>query len=210
MKTKVYIADTGALRDDAVFGRCLTRVSGERLNKINRCAKHDDKIRSLAAGLLLEKALDDVGISDREIRIGYDGKPYLASGAISFNLSHSGERVMCAVSDMEVGCDVQKIGEVNFKIADRFFSPSERRLLNSIEDESEKIKMFYRLWTLKESYIKAVGTGLKTPLKSFSVTTWTDVNGFYFKEYDISDGYAYAVCGKSPHFDERADLVELL
>ncbi len=210
MKTRVYIADTSALRDDAVFGRCLARVSGERLNKINRCAKHDDKIRSLAVGLLLEKALDDVGISEREIRIGSGGKPYLTNSAIFFNLSHSGERVMCAVSDMEVGCDVQKIGEVNFKIADRFFSPSERRLLNSIEDKNEKIKMFYRLWTLKESYIKAVGTGLKTPLGSFSVTTRENLNGYHFKEYYISDGYAYAVCGKSPYFDERADLVELL
>ena len=210
MKTKVYIADMSALRDDAVFSRCLTRVGGERLNKINRCAKHNDKIRSLAVGLLLEKALDDIGIGDREIRIGDNGKPYLASSAVFFNLSHSGERAMCAVSDMEVGCDVQKIGEANLKIAGRFFSPSERQLLNSIEDESEKIKMFYRLWTLKESYVKALGTGLKTPLGSFSVTTGENVNGYHFKEYYTSDGYVYAVCGKSPYFDELTDLVELL
>ena len=92
MKTKVYIADTSPLRDSAVFSRCLTRVGGERLNKINRCAKHDDKIRSLAAGLLLGKTLDDLNINDREIRIGDNGKPYLASGAVFFNLSHSGDK----------------------------------------------------------------------------------------------------------------------
>ena len=210
MKTKVYIADTSALRDSAVFSQCLARVSGERLNKINRCAKHDDKIRSLAAGLLLEKALDDIGISEREIRIGDNGKPYLANGAIFFNLSHSGERVMCAVSDMEVGCDVQKIGTTSLKIADRFFSASERQLLNSIEDESAKINMFYRLWTLKESYIKAVGTGLKTSLKSFSVTAQENVNGYYFKEYYINDGYAYAVCGQSSNIDNLAVRVTLM
>ncbi len=210
MKTKVYIADTSALRDGEVFSRCLTLVSGERINKINRYAKHDDKIRSLAAGLLLEKAFDNIGISGREIRIGDNGKPYLANGAVFFNLSHSGERAMCSVSDMEVGCDVQKIGEANLKIADRFFSPSECKMLNAAGDESEKIKMFYRLWTLKESYVKAVGTGLKTPLGSFSVTTGENVNGYHFKEYYISDGYAYAVCGKSPYFENIAVRVSLM
>ena len=210
MKTKVYIADTSPLRDGAVFSRRLTCVSGERLNKINRCAKHDDKIRSLAAGLLLEKALDDIGISDREIRIGDNGKPYLANGTVFFNLSHSGERVMCAVSDMEVGCDVQRIGEANLKIADSFFSPYERGLLSSIEDENAKIKMFYRLWTFKESYVKALGTGLKTPLKSFSVTAEESVNGYYFKEYYIEDGYAYAACGKSIYFEDIAVRVTLV
>ncbi len=210
MKTRAYIADTSALRDDAAFNRSLTLVSAERVNKINRCKKKDDKIRSLAAGLLLEKALDDVGVGEREIRTDDNGKPYLANGAVFFNLSHSGDRVMCAVSDMEVGCDVQKIGEANPKIADRFFDPSERLLINAIADENEKTNMFYRLWTLKESYAKVLGTGLKTPLNSFSVTTWTDVNGFYFKEYDIEDGYKYAVCGKSPHFETCAVLTELL
>ncbi len=210
MKTKVYIADTSALRDDAVFERCLTRVSGERVNKINRCAKHEDKIRSLAAGLLLEKALDDVGVSEREIRTDDNGKPYLANGAVFFNLSHSGGRVMCAVSDMEVGCDVQKVGEANTKIADRFFDPSERLQINAIADKSERTNMFYRLWTLKESYVKALGTGLKTPLNSFSVTAKESVNGYYFKEYNIEDGYKYAVCGKSPYFETCAVLTELL
>ena len=216
MITRAYIADTGALRNEETFNRLITYVSTERRTKIDRCAKRKDKILSLAAGLLLETALSDAGVADRTIIVGDNGKPYLASGEIFFNLSHSGDRVMCAVSDREVGCDVQQTGEINLKIADRFFSPDEKMFLDSITDENEKIDVFFRLWTLKESYIKMLGTGLKMPLKSFSVSFFDDVpvfaekkNKYRFKEYSTSDNYKYAVCTESSSIADKVTVVEI-
>ena len=215
IRTRVYIADTGALWNEETFNRLVAYVSTERRKKIDKCAKRKSKIQSLGAGLLFEKALDDAGVTDRTIIVGDNGKPYLAGCAVFFNLSHSGDRVMCALSGGEVGCDVQKTGKKSLKIADRFFSPSEKELLESITDENDKADMFYRLWTLKESYIKMLGTGFETPLGSFTVSMTENipvldgnVNKYYFKEYSLSDDYKYAVCAESPCFEDRAVVVE--
>ena len=216
MMTRTYIAGTATLWNDETFNRLTAYVNKDRQAKIDRCAKKKDKILSLAAGLVLEKALDDVGVSDRAIIVGDNGKPYLAGGEVFFNLSHSGDKVMCALSDTEVGCDVQKTGEISRKIADRFFSASERAFLNGITDEKDRTDMFFRLWTLKESYIKMLGTGFKTPMGSFSVSIADNIpvfdgnsDKYYFKEYSLSDGYKYAVCAEFPCFEDEAAIVEI-
>ena len=72
---------------------------------------------------------------------------------IFFSVSHSGEKVIVMFSDKEIGCDIEKIGKPNFEISKRFFSENENSLLKNIKSEEEKTRMFYRLWTLKESYL---------------------------------------------------------
>ena len=62
------------------------------------------------------------------------------------------------LSDKPVGIDVEKIKDINIKIADRFFSKEESgRFIQ--KEESERLKYFFDLWTLKESYIKAETEG---------------------------------------------------
>ena len=68
----------------------------------------------------------------------------------------------------EVGIDVEKIQEGREELVDFCFSEEERFTINNIEKE-ERLKQFTKLWTMKESYIKFLGTGLSTGLKSFSV-----------------------------------------
>ena len=102
------------------------------------------------------------------------GKPALAPGQadqpLFFNLSHSGSCLVVAVSRHEdIGIDIEKMkpGRRFGKIAARFFSSSEARELSSM-DASLRADRFYRLWTLKEAYIKACGMGLVIPLNDFS------------------------------------------
>ena len=102
------------------------------------------------------------------------GKPHLANPVphldIQFNLSHTnGMAVLALAMNREVGIDVEHLGrqETNTDIAERFFAPEEVTELISQPQDKQRIR-FLEYWTLKESYIKAIGMGLSCPLESFA------------------------------------------
>ncbi len=138
-----------------------------------------------------------------------DGKPYLSgSENTHFNISHSGDWVVCAFSSLPVGVDVEKIRRVNFDIARRFFSAEETYQLFSLP-ENKQTGFFFDLWTLKESYLKALGTGLTKSLGSFTVhhngddillydgTRKMEVN---LKKFMPDKNHKLAVCSFEPEF----------
>jgi 4'-phosphopantetheinyl transferase len=86
---------------------------------------------------------------------------------IFFNLSHSGKWILCGVGDKNIGLDVEIIKEINLNVAKRFYADEEYYSIIAVS-KYEQQRLFYRYWTLKESYIKAEGLGLSIPLNSFS------------------------------------------
>lgn len=132
--------------------------------------QHDALITRAFARDTLEKYLP---ISAENICFskGEHGKPdLLPSQALTFNLSHTEELIICAISkNVELGIDCEHIDRNNdiLNIADRYFSPSEVEELFSLPEEKQRSR-FFDYWTLKESYIKACGQGLAIPLDHFS------------------------------------------
>lgn len=161
---KLYYADIDGLDID----RCppLSQYRRERLNAVKpiraRCA-------GVGAELLLYRALKECAPQlalPPDIITGEHGKPSLRGGELFFSLSHYGNFAAAAVCDEEVGVDIQAISEHNPALARRFFAPNEQEF---VEQSTDKNAAFTEIWCMKESYIKAIGTGLYTPLKSFSV-----------------------------------------
>lgn len=129
-----------------------------RQNKVQAYKKEEDKMRSVAAFLLLARALQDRGIAPvPEFAYEAWGKPYLPGYPIHFSLSHCEKAVVCAVSDVPVGVDAQDEMELSFKLADRICSPEERASLAQAEDPG---KALTALWTKKEALAKCSGKGL--------------------------------------------------
>lgn len=89
------------------------------------------------------------------------GKPSIAGSPLHFNVSHSHELAIFAVSERRIGIDVEHVCSRNSYagIARRYFSPEEQSLLSSVPPE-ERQRWFFRIWTLKEAYLKATGEGL--------------------------------------------------
>ena len=193
-----YIADVTELENPERFARLYSAASPRRRAKTDALRFPKDKRLSLGAEALLRYACGQWGTDYARAQLaeGKWGKPYFTNAALMFNLSHSGSKVMCAVSDKPVGCDTEQIAAPRLEIAKRFFTPAEYRLCLARED------MFYRLWTAKESYIKYTGRGLSLALDRFEVTLEGDrlhVIGSpcTVLEHDLNDGYRYAVCGES-------------
>jgi 4'-phosphopantetheinyl transferase len=99
------------------------------------------------------------------------GKPRLAGdGQAHFNLSHCEERAVLAISDAEVGIDLERDRPIeHVDLAKRYFHPNEVVAITASRDEAEQRRAFFLVWTLKEAVVKALGTGLSTPLDSFEV-----------------------------------------
>lgn len=144
-------------------------VSNERKDRIRKFYFEKDKVHSIFAEVILRYALwEKYGLKDDIIiqKANY-GKPYLANYKnIHFNLSHSGDWVLCGVGDNPIGIDVEQIDDKNLFIAEKVYTKEERDYLFA-QNENDRIRLFYSIWTLKESYIKNVGRGLSIPLKSF-------------------------------------------
>jgi len=105
---------------------------------------------------------------------GLRGKPRLAnaSGDLRFNLSHSEERALLAVTlGRELGVDIEYVRSVPdmFGVAREVFSPLERACLQEASSE-QRPDVFFRVWTRKESFIKALGDGMHFPLTEFDVS----------------------------------------
>jgi 4'-phosphopantetheinyl transferase len=153
---------------------CLNEA--ERI-RADRFHFNEDKSTYIAAHWLIRNALASVGglpPIDWRFAVGKHGKPTVAPAvgqpALSFNLSHTRGFVAGAVSiDHQIGIDVETLspGLAVIDIAEGFFNPSEVAILHATEQD-EQHRIFFRLWTLKEAFIKATGEGLSRPLTSFS------------------------------------------
>ncbi len=103
------------------------------------------------------------------------GKPYVTapdSAKQPFNVAHTDGLVMCGIGSDEhelIGVDVEHLSRrTDPDLAERFFSQPEVRYLRQQRGDEVRRQAFLRIWTLKESFIKAIGTGLQTPLADFA------------------------------------------
>ena len=107
---------------------------------------------------------------------GTHGKPSLSTPhhpLLHFNLSHSGELALVAISEAaEVGVDIEHIRPIRdpFALAKRFFTPGEQNELSAVPPE-QQLNCFFRLWTQKEALLKATGQGIANGLHRFEVTS---------------------------------------
>lgn len=186
---------------------CCAAVSEERQARIARYRFDRDKIRSLTAELLVRYALaEQFGMDHHAVTFQYTekGKAFLVDSDVHFNLSHSGDWVVCAVGKNEIGIDVEEIRQTDCQDIYCSFAETEIQLLNNLEPDIRKIT-FYKLWTLKESYVKYCGTGLLYPFSDFSVGLQPDgganliqtANGIAAVRFDsrkLDETHWYALC----------------
>ena len=135
-----------------------------------------DRKRFLTSHALTRQVIGtcvDCDPASLKFEAGVNGKPFLVdrSDEFRFNISHSSDRLLIAVAwGQEVGIDVEKHRPLNgLELAQRFFATGEVADLQSIL-EHEQHAAFFRCWTRKEAFVKAIGKGLSLPLAQFRVS----------------------------------------
>jgi 4'-phosphopantetheinyl transferase len=119
------------------------------------------------------------GIDPARVELGVEegsaGKPVLVGPSpaeLQFNLSHSDWlAVIVVTSGIPIGVDVERTRDIGdaHQIAERFFAESEREALRRAPD-AEASRLFLKIWTRKEAYVKGIGRGLQAPLNGFEVS----------------------------------------
>lgn len=201
------IADVTQLLDANTYRAYYEKVPGWRKEKADRFRFQSDKVLSIGAWILYEQLRAKWKVPENAV----------------YNLSHSGNYVLCsldteAAAEVKIGCDIERPGKYQDKIARRFFTNAEYACVLSGEDEAARGERFYRLWVLKESYVKARRVGLSIGLNNFEIGYTAadkpylkkDLTGnqeqYYFKEYAYCpEAGKIAVCSNSPDF--AADII---
>ncbi len=205
--------------DDEIFHTLLQYVSTEKGERLNTYTITKDAYASLFADLIVRKIIiEEFKLNNDEIIIKYGefGKPYFENYRnFIFNVSHSGDWVVCICHNSPVGIDIEKIRPTNFKIAKRFFSEEEYYDL-LMTPLAKRLEYYYDLWTSKESFIKTVEKGLIIPLDSFtvkinqdSISVFHNISNvtYYFKQYTISNEYKLTACATVNTFPSKVKLV---
>ena len=158
---------------DRVAARARALLSGDERARADRFVYDRHRRRYTVAQAHLRRVLAELtGTPPDEIgfRFGRHGKPFLPGGP-SFNQSHSEERIVIAVAAAgRLGVDIEGIREVKhmLALADKNFAADESARLRAAPAR-ERLALFFRLWTRKEAFLKALGVGLTHSLRSFSV-----------------------------------------
>lgn len=163
----------------------LSAVEEERRGAYLRA---DDRRRFATAAALLRLAAAGVTSADpREVRVDRRCERCGAQHAktrlldhpdLDASISHAGDHVAVALArGPRVGVDVERIGDADVgDLARTAFSPAEAAALADLEPDARRAA-FYRLWTTKESIVKALGTGITDGFAEVSAaTTGADVH----------------------------------
>lgn len=205
-----YYIDVTQFEDEALFTETWNLLSPCRQEKIARVRHRKDKNRSLGAGVALDYALKRYGLKeiDMEYAFGEWGKPSLKYYPdIHFSLSHSGDYAICSIGDAPVGNDIEHVRGGKLKVADRFFAPEELTFLYAVQDEEEITQRMFRIWTMKESFLKVTGRGISIPMGEFCILIGENTDKivvrqsfhkvrYHMKEYNEIPGYRAAVCSQ--------------
>lgn len=198
------------------FSRLLQFVGEDKKYRIQRFWNWMDAHRVLYADLLI-RHLIIVKTGNFNENISFEtnafSKPFVNTEKdFFFNLSHSGNWVVCAIAKQPVGIDIEQIKPVGPEVMLDVLSPQEYDEIIQLE-ESQKLSSFFSIWTIKETYLKAVGKGLEShmnvihtkKLKNGKIVLSSHgkiQKNIFFRTYALDKDYRMAVCAVKDGFPE--------
>ena len=202
---KAWIADVSPLYLEEKYKKIYDTLPYFRKLKADGIKSAKKKAQSAGVWFLLRTVKEKYNISDKAV----------------FNLSHTGDYVICAVDlseneDTLVGVDGETIHKVPLKLAKRFYCESEYKHILAV-NEADQEKEIIRVWVLKESFMKATRKGMALGADTFEFDLESEAKlvkkpeeykeKFYFKEYALDKaGCMIAVCSTDSEICDSIDM----
>lgn len=183
---KLYMFDDFKNLRKHNLNNLVNKMPVERIKKYNQYSNDKNKINCLASYLLLWFSLKQNSLIKYSPSFTYDAnqKPYIAeNNNIFFNISHTNGCVICAISDNEIGVDIEKIRTINLNISKKICTPSEQKLFDK---SSKKATFLLKVWTKKESYVKMKSGSIFSDYSKIDTTTLSNIYCFKHKNFIIS------------------------
>lgn len=181
---------------DEEYAYWYSLMNADKRQRVDRYHMIDDKKRTVSGEMLARQAIAEwCNVQPESIRFAVDeqGKPYAVELCVEFNISHSGDMVVCAVADKPVGIDIEQIRPINLTITKRICTDKELHYLFGhtptdadfvYTEDVNILTRFFELWTAKEASGKCIGAGLL--YNSLNNGIFEYVHIFCVNQYDIS------------------------
>lgn len=179
---------------DSDAARLLNDISRQRQQKTMRYRFPADRLLCMYGELLTRMAISNItGVHPTEVMIATasNKKPFLTyPEGLHFNISHTKNCVLCAVSDSgAVGVDIEKLAVPPYNIMKNAFHDDEQDLIHTCS-VNDKARNFYRIWTRKEALLKRDGRGITTNLTKINTLSYPE-----YHEYEYHN-YICSICAK--------------
>ncbi|MBL6447833.1 4'-phosphopantetheinyl transferase superfamily protein [Fulvivirga sp. 29W222] len=193
------------------YNSYLNLLPRAMVQRIGRYRRWQDAHAGLIGKLLLIEGLKKYGGNHlllNDIKYSEYDRPYLDE--VEFNISHSGNYVLCAISNdkLRIGVDVEEVKPIDFDDFDRQFTEAEWQVIKS---EPDPLKGFFKMWTKKEAIVKADGKGLSIPLNEIIINGHTATVGddlWYLENVDLDRHHiVHLACDRN--VPEGIDLEQL-
>ncbi len=190
--TQILYSYISEKNHELLLKEILPEFSIDFRNRILKYRRWQDTQLSLIGRVLLRNGFNMLNkqFSEEDICYTKYNKPYFENENIKFNISHSGNIVVCAVTEnFEVGIDIEVLQDIKIE---NFKSQMTELEWERIVSSNNTKNSFFKYWTQKEAVIKASGKGLSIPLDSFEVInnqTKIDHEGFFLREIELNDQY---------------------
>lgn len=197
---KIYICNLEKNNFFTSYTDFLPKLPEEDRARITRFVRSEDRARGTAGTLLIRRMVSEyLGHDDFKIERDEYGKPFLKGAEdFYFSLSHSGSYAVSACGSTPVGIDVEICAPHDIAKFRRIFREEDLKLLRS---SSDRLRDFYRIWTVREAWSKMIGQGIALFDADFRVSyedhTFAYEDGISsFVTYDLG-GYLLSVCSEN-------------
>ena len=212
---EVFFSRVSEVNDLQFIDKSYNIVS-ENCKSKAKCFRFEaDKLRTIIGELLARYGICHcfgIDASKLSFNVSEYGKPYIDGIPYYFNISHSDDYIICGVSDINIGVDIEKMQDIDFGFACDVFSDDEMRRFSSESVENKK-ELFFSIWTLKESYVKWLGSGFHRKLSSYTVSpkgTQAEILDPHslddtvpkFRTYTLGD-YKISICSCDKNFPDE-------
>ncbi|MGG3571973.1 4'-phosphopantetheinyl transferase superfamily protein [Bacillus gobiensis] len=221
MSTQLFLAELPDAIDEEMINKAICLLPPIKRERIKSFYHIEDSIRSLLGYMMLQKVLPRSQYPD-SISFTEYGKPFVKNqNHFQFNISHSMRLVVLAVSKYEIGVDIEYIKPVCLDSMSGALTKEEYAYLQSLPDD-EAEKYFYTIWTVKESFLKMIGTGLSLSPDRLNTNVYFDrptitldgkQQNVSFQTFQVECRYQLTVCIRGTcqiNNMETLDAAELL